>query len=497
MIALRDILKELEILSSSIEAYIAGGPVRDWLLGRRLLDLDLVVPKDAVAIAQRFALSVKGHFVLLDEKQGVARVVCRDLILDFSQYRDKAHNIQEDLCQRDFTINALAIPLSLFISLVEKNFSHYQHINISRYQILDPTGGLSDLDRGIIRAISQKNLASDPLRLIRAYRFRSQLDFDLEQKTGNDIMCLISSIDSVASERISYELGLIMKSERAARTLREMIQVKLLQAILPEIYPMEGMSQPGYHHLDVLDHSLAAVEAMEELIADPGHKFSVHKPLENWIIENETRIPDLKWAAFFHDIGKPASRGEKKGRVTFYRHDYIGSEMVLAIGKRLRWSRQKTAFIAKMVRLHMRPFHLLKDLRQGGPTKRAMRRLLAETCADYPAIFFLAMADSMSGCGPLKPLDLDAELSRLWEVVHLFYQEQLRPIKTRPRLLTGNDLQRILGLSPGPLIGKCLDALEEAQIEGLITTRDQAVDWLKARFGSGHNKKKYGISQSK
>jgi poly(A) polymerase len=475
---IRPILKELEILSSSREAYVAGGPVRDWLLGRKVLDLDLVVPDGAIALARKFAQRTKGHFVMLDEREGVARVVCKGFILDFSQYRDMANNIEEDLCQRDFTINAMAVPLSSALSLLD------EVLPLSNHQILDPTGGLADLNNRIIRAINRENLESDPLRLLRVYRFRSQLDFEIEQRTQVYIKKLSSTIDSVAPERISHELRLIMESKRAGRTLHEMIQVRLLQALLPEIHPMEGMPQPGYHHLDVFDHSLATVEAMEDLIADPCNKFFPCGPMQHWIAENSARIPDLKWAALLHDIGKPACKGEKQGRPTFYRHDHIGSDMVLAIGKRLRWPKQETIFVARMVRLHMRPFHLLKDLRQGGPTKRAMRRLLAETGADYPAIFLLAMADSMSGCGPLKPLELDAELSRLWEVVHTFYQDRLKPVKMRPRLLTGHDLQRIFELSPGPLIGKSLDALEEAQVEGAVSTRDEAVNWLKAWFDS-------------
>lgn len=488
MADLHTVLKELEALSSSGEAYVAGGPVRDWLLGRKILDLDLVVPDGAAALARRFAQRTTGHFVMLDEKEGVARVVCPDIILDFSQYRDTANDIEEDLCQRDFTINAMAVLLSSALSLLDEVLLSSNHPIIrslrNNRQILDPTGGLADLDNRIIRAISRKNLESDPLRLLRAYRFRSQLDFEIEQRTWIYIKELSSAIGSVAPERISHELGLIMESERTGRTLHEMIQVGLLQAILPEIDSMEGMPQPGYHHLDVLGHSLATVEAMEDLIANPCRKFSPCEPVKDWIIENSARIPVLKLAALFHDIGKPACKGEKQGRTTFYRHDHIGSDMVREIGKRLRWSRQETAFAAKMVRLHMRPFHLLRDLRQGGPTRRAMRRLITETGSDYPAVFLLAMADSMSGCGPLKPPELDAELAMLWEAVHTFYQDCLKPIKMRPRLLTGHDIQRIFGLSPGPLIGRALDALEGAQVEGTVGNRDEAVSWLRAWFDS-------------
>jgi poly(A) polymerase len=430
---------------------------------------------------------------MLDEKEKVARVVCKDLVLDFSQYRYAASNIEEDLRQRDFTINAMALPLSSAIPFLD---DHLQ-LTIRNLQptVMDPTGGLADLDNQMIRAISRKNLESDPLRLLRAFRFRSQLDFEIEQQTWDYIRDLSRYIESVAPERVSHELRLIMNSERAGRTLHEMVQVGLLPELIHEIRPMEGMAQPGYHHLDVMGHSLAAVEAMEGLIIDPCSKFFPCGPMKNWIAENSSKIFDLKWAAFLHDIGKPSCKGEKQGRPTFYQHDHKGSDMVLEIGSRLRWSKKETIFVAKMVKLHMRAFHLLKDLRQGGPTKRAMRRLLMETGSDYPAFFLLAMADSMSGCGPLKPLELDRELAGLWGKVHFFYQERLKPLKTEPRLLTGHDLQRIFGLSPGPFIGKALDALEQAQVEGEIGTRDEAVNWLRAWFDS-HEAALTNVSQS-
>jgi len=477
-INLCSILRELESMASSREVYVAGGPIRDWILGRKILDLDLVVPDRAIALAQHFAQETGGHFVLLDKKEGVARVVSPGFIVDFTRYRDGARTIEEDLYKRDFTMNAMALPLSSAFPLLSKA------LPLPIHQILDPRGGLADLESQTIRAISQENLVSDPLRLFRAYRFRSQLDFEIEQQTWTFIKGLSSTIGSVAPERIDHELRLIMESERASRTLREMFQVGLLQPILPEIVPMDGMAQPGFHHLDCLGHSFAAIESMEAIIACPCQKFPICRPIETWIGENMDRVPDLKWAAFLHDIGKPSCRGKRGDRLTFYQHDLVGSGMTLAIGERMRWPRQRALFVAKMVKLHMRPFYLIKDFRCGGPSKQAMRRILKESGTDYPALFLLAMADSMAGCGPLKPPDLDAMLAGLWEKVHIFYQDLLRPVEMRPRLLTGHDIQRLFGLSPGPLIGKALDVLEEVQIEGTVTTQDEAVTWLGAWLDS-------------
>ncbi len=470
------VLKGLESLASSMEVYVAGGAVRDWLLHRESMDLDLVVSDRAIDLARDFARDIGGTFVLLDEREEIARVISHGSIVDFTCYRNGAHTIEEDLYHRDFSINAMALPLSVAALVIDSAMA------IPTQDIIDPIGGLADLENQTIRAISLENLVSDPLRLLRAFRFRSQLDFEIEQQTQTHIQGLSDMIVSVASERIEHELRLIMESERASRTLREMFQSGLLQPILPEIIPMDGMAQPGFHHLDCLSHSFAALEAIEVIIADPCQKFPLCRPIETWIRENLDRVPELKWASFLHDIGKPSCRRRKKDRLTFYRHDHVGSAMTLEIGERMRWPKKKTMFVARLVRLHMRPFHLLKDFRHGGPSKRAMRRLLKETGPDYPALFLLAMADSMAGCGPLKPPDLDTVLAGLWEKIHAFYQELLRPIERRPRLLTGHDIQRIFGLSPGPIIGEAIDALEEAQVEGIVDTQKEAITWLRAWF---------------
>jgi len=487
------LIDKLSQLAGIRQVFVAGGPVRDWLLGREILDLDLVLPRDVINTAGNFAAETGGHFVILDADEGVARVVCRNLTIDFSQYRQGSRTIEDDLKKRDFTINAMAISLTSALPYIDASLpgSSTRLTGPDRRDIIDPEGGLNDLDNRLIRTISRENMISDPLRLIRAYRFRAHLDFEIEPHTMAIIRDLAGFLNSagntgaplkpsssVAAERINHELRLIMESRLAGRTLTEMFHAGLLQAILPETRPMAGMSQPGFHHLDVLDHSLETVCAMEHLLTDPDAKFAEPEALTDWIEKNGSLTPELKWAAFLHDIGKPPCRGEKSGRPTFYHHDHTGAEIAESVGRRLRWPRRSILFTGRLIRLHMRPFHLLHDLRAGGPSRRAMRRLLLEVGDDYPALFLLAMADSMAGCGPLKPPDLDREISDLWARIHAFYLKRLKPVKARPRLITGNDIMKLYGLSPGPLIGKILDAVDEAQVEGILSSRDEAFRWL-------------------
>ncbi len=473
--------------------YVAGGPVRDFLLGRTIQDMDLVLANDSIPFAESFSEKTDGRLVVLDPGEGVARVVYKGFYLDFSKYREGSRTIREDLSKRDFTINAMAVPLGkarpIFYAMgARADVRGLDGTGESLAEcLIDPFGGERDCTNKVIKAFSRENLQSDPLRLLRAYRFSAQLGFSISDSTRYWMRSMSSSITRVAAERVGYELKLIMKSKAAHHAFTEMYRDGLLKELIPELEVAEGVEQPGFHHLDVLGHSFEALKAMEQLIGDPCQKFSLCEPLLDWISINQNLVPWLKWAALLHDTGKPSCRGEKDGRATFYHHDHKGSDLVKEVGARLRWPKNEMEFVARLVRMHMRPFHLLNDLRRGGPTKRAMRRLLDETGDQYPALFLLAMADSMSGCGPLKPADLDMQLSNLWERIHGFYQDRVKPVEKEPRWVNGHDIQELFGIPPGPLVGRALKAVQDARIDGVVKSKPEAIAWLKAWFEGQKN----------
>ncbi len=481
-----DIKKEMLELASSHPLYWAGGPVRDLLLSRPILDIDLVLPEGAVEAARAFAENVHGTLVVLDETHGVARVVAQGAILDFSQFRQGAENIEQDLCKRDITINAIALDAATAIELLERCVKFEKIPHDSEAKLIDPCGGISDLYSRVIRAISTDNLRSDPLRLLRVFRFMAELDFRVEEHTLQDITALAPAISAAAPERITSEITHIMNSPRAGDAFRQMASCTLLHTLLPEIKEMEGVEQPGFHHLDVLEHCFETLSCMDRLVERPSIKFREPEQFTNWTARYRNLVPALKWTAFMHDWGKPARKGEKNGRVTFYNHDRTGAEMARSAGRRLKWKKEDMAFTALMVELHMRPFHLLPDFRAGGPSRRALRRLLEKTGPHYPALFLQAMADSMAGCGPLKPEGLDAELAGLAARVHSFYKKRMQPVKKAPRLLTGKDIMEHFNMEPGPEIGLLLKAVEAARIEGKISDRSGAISLVKALLENGN-----------
>ncbi len=450
--------------------FLAGGPVRDALLAREPEDIDIVLPRGAVEAAKEVASRYGGRWVPLHLEEGVSRVVLPGLVVDFSQFRGRSSTIEDDLALRDFTINAMAVPMRLASPLLLGE--------ARKVCLIDPLNGRRDCRDGLVRAIGRSSFEADPLRLLRAFRFAAQLGFSVDAATLVWVQELAASISAVAAERIWHELSLLTITPRAGQTFRDMHRHGLLGLLIPELMEMEGVEQPGFHHLDVFWHCMEALRMAEALIQDPGRKLDPAGPVEQWC-RSPRNVLALKWAALLHDVAKPVCKGRKGERVTFYRHDHAGSEMAAQIGSRLRWPGQLLRQVQALVRLHMRPFHLLGDMTRGGPTKRAMRRLLKETGEDYPGLFALAMADSMAGCGPMKPADLDHRLNLLWAKVHHFYLRLMKPVEESPRLLDGHDVMSILGVGPGPRIGAVLEALELARLEGKVSTREEAEEWVR------------------
>lgn len=450
------------------ELYVAGGAVRDWLGGSMATDLDLAVAGDGVAAARLFAAETGGTFVLLDAQEGVARVVVDGLSVDISSFREGTTSIIDDLARRDFSINAMAVAVDPMTGTLLEPFT-----------LLDPLGGAADLEQGVVRAVSAEVFTNDPLRLLRAYRFAARLAFTIEPQTEEWIEAKRNLLARPAPERLRYELDLIMASDRATETFGQMHKTGLLGEILPELLAGVGLEQPASHHLDVFGHNMAALAAIENIIADPAAHFPSHlAQFQDYLAEVEHPLL-LKWAALFHDLGKPETRGRKAdGRVTFYNHDRAGAKIFRAIANRLRWSKEHRQTVARLIELHMYPFHLSNAMQNTGITPRACLKLLKAAGGELPGIFILAMADSLASQGALRPPAMEDNLMYLYAQVDAVYRESVRPVLTGPPLLTGDDL-KCMGLEPGPVFREILDGLEQAQVAGEIAGREAAIIWVR------------------
>ena len=484
--------------------YLAGGALRAWLSGLPVKDLDFTLPAGAVDFARRLAEELSGELVgdpaagLADDSRGVmvpldrehdvARVVWQRRELDFSSFREGAETIEEDLSLRDFTINAMAVLLNP-LELTQGGGAAGRGVGWEAEppeglaeKLLDPTGGYADLRGRVIRVTSQLSFQADPLRLLRAHRFQATLGFSLSRESAELIKREHRAVGGVAAERIRAELDLIIAASGAASALSAMADNGLLFEVLPEFAAGVGMAQPDSHHLDVASHGLETLACMERILLDPSPLFpDSYRSLNDYLADplHPRRTVTLRWAALLHDLGKPAAAARQGGRITFHNHDRAGAEMVSALGRRLRFSRERLGLLWKLVANHMWPFHLLNARRGGKLSLRARLRLLRAMGDDLSPLFLLAMADTLAGRGPGKPPGLEEELAEFHRELIAVERERIAPLRRLPPLLTGHDLQGECGLSPGPLFKKILSGLEEARMEGEVNTREQALDWVK------------------
>lgn len=443
-----------------VQIFLVGGTVRELALGGCTPDLDLAVSHQTLELARDLAQVLKGTYVLLDEKERTARVVAGENILDLAEFRGPT--LEEDLKGRDFTINAMALDLTSLLAGRPLEF-------------IDPWGGLADLAAGKVRMLARDNLAYDPLRLLRAYRFAATHGLTVTPETAAAIRVLAPALAGVSGERLHYELFQLLASSRAAEVLRDMDRAGLLVQVFPELADMKNVPQNGYHHLDVFEHSLETVGRLEEVLAAPERFFRDLAAAIRKLAEVPGRAAILKVAALFHDVGKPQvqERRVHPERYTFYHHERVGVEIFQRAAKRLRFSQTQTKAVVHFISWHMRPFLLLPLFIRGELTVRALGRLVKAARGELPGCLALAMADSLAGQGPLKPRDADQRLAELAETAWQFYQERLAPARL-PRLLSGDDLIA-LGLAPGPEFRRLLTAVEEAQWEGEVATREEAL----------------------
>jgi len=462
--------------------YMTGGTVRDLLLDRKPADIDLTVPHRAKQWAEQLAAVTGGTYVELGRDEDAARVVWKGLDIDFSSFREGASSIFEELHKRDMTVNSMAIPVHGLLD----DPSCVDHPTLP---VLDPVNGLPDLKQKLIRVSSRQSFAADPLRLLRVFRFSAVLGFAVDSETGEQVHRHRREIERVSRERVAHELDLIMASPRAFQAFTGMRETGLLWEVLPELKAGVGMDQPASHHLDVFEHCLETLRQMERILADPGRYFPENPAVMEEYLRVAQRPVLLKWAALFHDVGKPVTYGineDKGGRITFYEHDLQGAEIFSTIARRLRWSNDDTAVVAHLIRAHMRPFFLANNQRQGNLSLKACLRLVKAVAEHLPGLFLLAMADALAGKGEGSPEDIEQEISGLFSRLEEVEQKHVTPVRTAPPLITGKDLISELQLRPGPLFRRILEQVEEAHMEHAISTRRQALD-LAAEYAKNMN----------
>jgi len=430
--------------------YVVGGFVRDLILNRSNKDIDFVCVGSGIKLAQQVAKDMGDVAVTIFKNFGTAMIKVGERELEFvgarkESYREDSRKplvedgtLEEDQQRRDFTINAMAI------SLNKETFG----------ELVDPFGGVQHVKERLIKTPLDPNItfSDDPLRMMRAIRFAAQLNFDIEADTFEAITKNTERLSIVSMERVIVELNKIIVSPVPSYGFKLLFQCGLLKHFFPEMIALHGVEyQDNKAHKDNFFHTLQ-------------------------VLDNVSKVSDdlwLRWSAILHDIAKPATkRFDKEVGWTFHGHEDKGARMVPGIFRRLKLPmNEKMVFVQKLVRLHLRPIALVKEV-----SDSAIRRLLFEAGDDVDALMKLCRADITS-----KNNDKVAKYLKNFEqveqkMIDLEARDQVRNFQPP---ISGDEIIKLFNIPPGPIIGEIKEEIKEAILEGIIRNdRQEAYELL-------------------
>lgn len=446
---------------AGVRAFVIGGYVRDCFLGRPCNDVDIVVEGSGMELAKAVGAKVHSR-VTLFKNFGTAMLHCGGDEIEFVGARKESYRresrkpivedgtLEDDQMRRDFTINAMAF------SLQKDNYG----------ELVDPFGGIRDLDRGVIRTPLDPDVtySDDPLRMLRAIRFATQLStperaFTIVPESMDSMRRMRERLSILSKERIVEELGKMLLATRPSMAFRLMDEAGLLEYILPELVRLKGVETvEGRGHKDIFSHTLAVLDNVADADAESPNLW-------------------LRWAALLHDIGKPASkRYDPSAGWTFHGHDVIGSRMVPKLFQKLKMPlNEKMKYVQKLVWLHMRPIALVDD----EVTDSAVRRLLFDAGDDINDLMVLCNADITS-----KNPEKVRRIRRNFEIVRdkLAEVEAKDAIRNFKNPITGEHVMEVYGIAPCKEIGILKESVKNAILDGLIGNNfDEADAYMRAR----------------
>lgn len=460
-------------------AWLVGGAPRDRVLGRQTSDLDVVVDGSPEASARAIARAAGGAacFELSEEFSGW-RVLARDHSWQVDVQPLRGGSLAADLAMRDFTVGAIAEP-------------------VSGGEPVDPLGGVADIAARRLRMAHASALTDDPLRVLRLVRLALDLGFTVDPDTARAARAAAPALKGVAGERVFMELRRIVGSARALEGIELMGQLGATAAVLPELDALRGVRQSHYHHRDVYGHTLETLEWTMALQREPGDVLGqaplgepVAALLAEPLADELARGEALRWGALLHDIAKPLTAGvmryeeggETREKITFIGHDMRGAALAREMLARLRVSERLRAHVAALVRHHLRLGFLVH-----APQPLARRTVFDYLQATAPVevdVTLLSVADRLSTRGERANEAIAAHM----RIARAMLSDALswRAAGGPPApLWRGDELAAALGMAPGRRLGEMLAELAAAQYAGEVATREQALDHIRRLMDAG------------
>jgi putative nucleotidyltransferase with HDIG domain len=472
-------------------AYLVGGAVRDLLCSRPTHDLDFTLPGNAIRTGRQLANALGTDFYPLDLERDTGRLILNDevlgrLVIDVTGFRGA--DLENDLRDRDFTINAIAIDL--------------RHPE----QLIDPLGGAKDLQSRILRACAPRALENDPIRILRAVRLAIEFGLRIPPETTRLMRQALSGLAKVSSERLRDEIFRILDGPAPASAIRILDILGAISYVFPELPALKSVAQSPPHTLDVWDHTLATVQELGNLLNvlnweyDPEtaanwalglvslrlgrFRQQLHAHLERKLNPERSSASLIYLAALLHDIAKPQTiHTDPDGSIRFYNHDRVGEKISRKRGAALRLSNPEVERLASIVRFHLRPIHLASS--EELPSRRAIYRFFRAAGASGVEVCLLALADTLATYGPTLPKPAWIHLVEVIRKLLEAWWELPVEIISPPVLVNGSDLLEQFDLKPGPQVGQLLEMIREAQAAGELHDRAQAFAFIRAKLDQG------------
>lgn len=428
-----ELIEKIKPYIKNYETYLVGGYMRDLMQNKISHDRDIAIKTSNLKeLCIKIADELNGSYVELDAENEIYRVVFGEDYIDFARLVND--NLDDDINRRDFTINSIMY-------------------DINNDVLIDKVNGAEDFKNKIIKTINLENLKDDYLRMLRAFRFQSKLGFRIDDEILNFVSKNAKNLDVISKERVNQELVKIFEGDFLTETLLNMDKTGLLEAIFPVFNEIKKIPSNSHHHLDLFHHLIETTRLIR-----------INKP-------------ELKLAAFLHDLAKPDcwTIEEDTGRHRFIGHDELGGKKVIPILKKLKFSNKQIEYISKLIGNHIYPSALMAN---PDVTENAIVRFIRKIDSDTPDLIELARADRLAAQGVAVTKDMTEKNLKNLEILLQKYNEISPKLKTLPKLIDGNEIMKILNIKPSKDLGIIIDEIKELQLENKINSREDAINYI-------------------